>query len=537
MKKKKVFTGKKPGGIFGSFLAGCLLTAYICASCTGDFDEINTNRDSPTSATSATLAATLLGNIMRYTISDNHSVTRYFMEDYFLVKMAVYSTEISGVQYNKFDSNYFMDNFAVMGDYVSMGFGSLRNAEKMVALSSDNTYDTYKGFALFIKAYQLYYITCFYGDIPYSEAIQGETLTLTPKYDTQRDVMAQILDDLDLAYEHFSRATAPLAGDFVFGGNLENWKKVVSAFELNVLITLSKKESEAGLRVKERFAEIVSSRPLFTSNADNLALTFADEGGMYYAMNEIRGRHYLNMWLSDFFISMLKRYDDYRLFSFAKPAQPLIDEGTPADSYDAYIGIAHTLPFSEIQILSNQSRGCNINDRYINVRSGEPLARLGYAQMNFVLAEGALRGWIPGTAADYYRRGIEASMTFTMQYTPNQYANGRPITPDYIQAYLAKPSVQLNGSFEADLEKIIEQKYIASFIQYQRDTYLDYRRTGYPAFAIDPSTSLNIMPDRMQVRIKYPAGELSYNQANLTEAVQRQFNGVDDENQLMWLLK
>jgi hypothetical protein len=536
MKKTIVFAGKKPSGI-GGFLAGCILTVSICASCTDSFDEINTSRDSPTSATSATLAASMLGDMMRYNISDNHSVTRYFMEDYFLVKMAVYSTEISGVQYNKFDDNYFMDNFAVKGDYVNLGFGSLRNAEKMVALSSDKTYDTYKGFALFMKAYLLYYITCFYGDIPYSEAIQGETLTLTPKYDTQQDVMAQILDDLDLAYEHFSRATAPLTGDFVFGGNIENWKKVVSAFELNVLITLSKKESEPGLRVKERFAQIVGSRPLFASNADNLALTFADQGGMYYALNELRGRNYPNIWLSDFFISMLKRYDDYRLFSFAQPAKPLVEEGQTADSYDAYIGIDHILPFSEVQKLANEFKGSNLNDRYIYVRSGEPLARLGYAQMNFVLAEGALRGWIPGAATDYYRKGIEASMTFTMQYTPNQYANGRPITADYIQTYLASPAVQLTGSFEADLEKIMEQKYIASFVQYQRDTYLDYRRTGYPAFAIDPSTSLNIVPERMQVRLKYPANELSYNQENLMEAVRRQFNGIDDENQTMWLLK
>ncbi|MDR1103337.1 MAG: SusD/RagB family nutrient-binding outer membrane lipoprotein, partial [Tannerella sp.] len=415
MKKINLSIISRPAiaGLIGCMLAVCI----VWTSCTGNFDEINTNRDSPPTATSSTIATTMLGNIMRYNISDLHSVTRMFMEDHFLVKMAVFSQSQCGVQYNRFDGNYFMDNFGKQSDYIDLGFISLRNAQKMVDASGDQAYDTYKGFALFLKAYQLYYISCFYGDIPYSEAIQGETLTLTPKYDTQRDVMAQILDDLDLAYEHLSRATIPLGGDFVFNGSLENWRKTVSAFELNVLITLSKKESEPGLRVRERFAEIVGTRPLFASSADNLALKFADQGGMYYALNETRGNLHQYMWLSDYFVSMLKRYDDYRLFSFAQPAKALLEEENAADSYDAYAGIDHTLPFNEVETLGSEGVASNLNNRYIRDRVCEPLAKLGYAQMNFVLAEGALRGWIGGSADEYYKKGIEAGLRFTMQYT------------------------------------------------------------------------------------------------------------------------
>jgi hypothetical protein len=534
MKKIKIFAGRKTGTLVGCLFAGCLM---LYTACTGDFDKINTNRDAPTTATASTLATTMLGNIMRYNISDLHSVTSFFVDDYYLVKMMVFSQSQNSSQYNRFDDNYFMYNYGKRSDYVEVGFSSLRHADKMVGLTNEQTYDTYKAFALFMKAYQLYYISCFYGDIPYGEAIQGETLTLTPKYDTQRDVMAQILDDLDLAYEHFTKATTPLGGDFIFNGNLENWRKVVSAFELNVLMTLSKKETEAGLRLRERFAGIVASRPLFTSNADNLALTFRDQGGLYYALNDTRGNLYPFMWMSDYFISMLKRYEDERLFSFAKPAQSQLSEGLTGDSYDAYIGIDHTLPFNEIQTLDAAKKGSQLNDRYIFHRVGEPLAKLGYAQMNFVLAEAVLRGWIGGSASDYYKKGIEAGMTFTMQHTPNQYNNGRPLTADHIREHLAHPALQLTGSFEEDLEKIIEQKYIASFLQYQRDTYLDYRRTGYPRLPINPATSLNLVSDRMPMRIRYPSSELSNNREHLEEAVQRQFNGFDDENQLMWLLK
>ena len=44
------------------------------------------------------------------------------------------------------------------------------------------------------------------GDIPYSEALGGEKGNFTPRYDTQKDVIAGVLDELDEAYELFSQA-------------------------------------------------------------------------------------------------------------------------------------------------------------------------------------------------------------------------------------------------------------------------------------------------------------------------------------------
>ena len=45
--------------------------------------------------------------------------------------------------------------------------------------------------------------------------------------------------------------------------------------------------------------------------------------------------------------------------------------------------------------------------------------RLSYAEQNFILAEGAVRGWISEDASTYYKKGIEASMNFiSRQYPP-----------------------------------------------------------------------------------------------------------------------
>jgi hypothetical protein len=99
----------------------------------------------------------------------------------------------------------------------------------MVELSNDVDKDAYTGLAKFIKAYKLFYLSLEVGDIPYKEALQGEEGNLTPVYDTQKEVLLQVLEDLDSAYEHFSAAKS-FEGDPIFDGDPESWKKTVTAF-------------------------------------------------------------------------------------------------------------------------------------------------------------------------------------------------------------------------------------------------------------------------------------------------------------------
>ena len=65
------------------------------------------------------------------------------------------------------------------------------------------------------------------------------------------------------------------------------------------------------------------------------------------------------------------------------------------------------------------------------------------------------------------------------------------------------------------------------------EAFFEQRRTGIPTFDIGPGTLNNGIPKRWM----YPDRELTDNSANLTAAIQRQFNGVDDINATMWLLQ
>ncbi|MDR1980918.1 MAG: SusD/RagB family nutrient-binding outer membrane lipoprotein [Tannerellaceae bacterium] len=503
-----------------TIIALFLLVSGGCSN----FDAINTNPDNPTSSTSAMLATGQIKAMVGK--SDNKG---YFY-DMLVSKHIAWGEVMEADQYNRFGRT---------GLNVYTG---LTNCLKMVELAADIDRDAYEGVALFIKAFRLFNTSLDLGDIPYSDALKGEEGVTKPKYDTQKEVMLNILADLEAAYTHFSNATRAFDGDIIYNGNPEQWKKATTALHLKVLINLSKKESDTDLNVRQRFAQLVAGRALFASNSDNFQLVYGTKASQIHPVNVTKNRFVPYPMVTTMVIDTLKKYNDYRLFYYAQPATAKTAAGVAADDWDAYVGIDPSRPFGEIGGLFTAGELSNINTRYTQLETGEPTVRLGYAEQNFILAEACLRKWINEDPTVYYHKAIEAGMTFTADNTPNDeaYHHGRPITGDYIQTFLANPAIQLGKSestFESDLNKIITQKYLANFMHYTWDNYYDYRRTGYPGLPINPATNLNTVPDKMPMRWMYEQREYDYNRENVEEAVQRQFGGNDDVNELMWILK
>ena len=189
--------------------------------------------------------------------------------------------------------------------------------------------------------------------------------------------------------------------------------------------------------------------------------------------------------------------------------------------------------------MHGEGKDCGPNERYLTAE-GEPLMYVSYMEQNFILAEAVLRGWISGSVDEYYKKGIRASMEFIAEYTPDDaiYHHNHPITEEFISSYLEQEAIQLNGNFEHDLEMILLQKYLGSFLQHpENDCYYDNRRTGYPVLPINPESNMNTDPNKLPARWMYPQDELDYNRENLQSAIDSQYGGTDDYNKLMWILQ
>jgi hypothetical protein len=119
-----------------------------------------------------------------------------------------------------------------------------------------------------------------------------------------------------------------------------------------------------------------------------------------------------------------------------------------------------------------------------------------YAEVSFILAEAAQRGWTSGNAAALYEQGIRASME---QWGVTDQAA--------INAYLAQPAIAYQGG-TAGLRQIALQKWIALYTD-GVEGWSEWRRTCVPE-TIKPGP------------YEYSVREHSVNSENVEAAIARQ---------------
>jgi hypothetical protein len=371
----------------------------------------------------------------------------------------------------------------------------------------------------FFRAWYFLQLTNTFGDVPYTEALKGDGDISSPAYDKQEDIFIAILKELDDANTAITSSTASVQGDIVFGGKMTKWKQLINSLSLRVLMSLSLKESNTTLDIKARFANIVNHPdiyPLMTGIADNGQLTFYDlQGNRYthYNDNDLQTAYYME----ETFIDLLKGLKDPRLFTFAEKAPKY--SSLPDNDFNAYGGVKGSAPINENNDRVVAGEASKIKSRYFNNPVNEPSVALGYPELQFILAEGVIRGWIGGSAADYYNKGVTASMQF---YGISQAA---------IDAYLTLNPYPVTNS----LQTVMTQKYLSSFLSGGWQMFYEQRRTGMPIFDVSGAGVLN--NKKIPVRWMYPETELQNNQQHVNEAISRQYSSGDDINALMWLLK
>jgi len=414
------------------------------------------------------------------------------------------------------NNQYYGWQRASYGDY-----DNLRQVLQMEAEAQRVEKPVYLALAKFFRAYFIMRLTLTFGDVPYSQALLGSDKQFTPAYDTQEDIFLQVLDQLKAANSELDASAGTIQGDVIYGGNITQWKQLINTFSLRVLTSLSQKEGNTRLNVRQRFSEIVNNPaeyPLFTGNADNAQLPFydlQDNRYPYFNNNDLQTAYYME----ETFVNLLKDLQDPRLFRMADKAPQ--HAALPDDDFNAYGGVMGSATINENSTRVASGEASKIDERYYHDPVNEPSIALGYAELQFILAEGVVRGWISGNADEYYKQGIRASMECFK------------VPQAAIDAYIARPAVQLPAGQE--LTAIITQKYIASFMNSGWQAFYEQRRTGIPAFDVSGGGVLN--NGKIPKRWMYPESEFDLNGQHVTDAIGRQYPGGDDINGEMWLIK
>lgn len=516
------------------------LSILVLGSCQ-NFDELVKNKNLPTSVPPSLILTGVLAHMNDQNAWDgkqgSQSAAQFYVSTY-----DYYGT-------NNYDQAPFIqttDNF----EYV----GALQNLVQMDIESKNAgkpTLNPYSALGKFLRAYYFNLMSQKMGDIPLSEALKAEANT-APKYDSQKQVYIQILALLEEANADLAQLIAnndaSLTGDIFLSNDLTKWQKVVNSFTLRVLISLSKKEGDADLNIKQKFSNIISNStkyPLLTGLSDNLQFTFNAAYNPYPKNPTSLGRDGTRENVGSAFLDLTTSLNDPRTFIAATPAPAQLIAGKLFTDYSAYVGAPAGLSMSALGTNAQGGSYSYVNAlRYSYDYAGskaEPAIIIGYPEQCFNIAEGINRGWGGSNAGNYYTNGIIASMTFLGIVEGGSITVGNlngtkvygSVSGISIAAYLAQPSVQYQGG-ATGLTQILNQKYIAFWQNSNWEAFFNQRRTGVPTFSTGAG---NGNGNKIAVRWQYPRAEADANTANYKAALQSQYNGVDDLNGKMWILQ
>ena len=323
-----------------------------------------------------------------------------------------------------------------------------------------------------IEIYGWHVLVDIFGDIPYTEALTDD---VTPAYDDDASIYADLETRLDAAIADLSGNSRMGDYDLIYGGDASMWRKFANSLKLRMAIrTGSQSRAEAAV-----------SSGVFTSNADNFALTYQsatpNTNPLWVTLVQSGRSDYI---ATSTIVDPMKAMNDPRLdFYFEDQINGEYEGGAYGDNnnYNA---------FSHPGALQKDPTW--------------PGVIMSYSEVEFLLADAASRGWnVGGTAESHYNAGIEASIL---------YWGGDAAA---VTAYLAEADVAFATAAGTDQQKIAMQKWISLYDQ-GFEAWSTIRMYDYPNLPIAVQAQIPTPK-----RYTYPVSEYSLNEENVTAAGSR----------------
>lgn len=480
---------KRISGQVSVLLTGLLLTTAAC----NDFGDINVNPNSPSIPNTGSLltgAERTIGTLASQASPGGFNITP-----------SIYVQHFGDVTYIE-ESRYKTINFNYNGIYA----GPLVNLQEII---TQNTSESTRGsaanygananqiaIARILKAYTFQQLTDRFGDIPYSQALQGSA-NFSPAFDKQQDIYNDLFKEWKEAAAQFTTGSA-IQGDVILNGNTARWKKFANSLRLVAALRISKADPAKG---KQEFNDALTAG-VFTSNADNVVYQFLNdannENPLYNNYVTTNRKDYA---VSNTFIDYLKGVNDPRLPYMADKNNKGEYRGVPYGVFPAQ-GKAQDFSLAATSFRQQNS----------------PANILTYGQILFAQAEAAKLGWINSDAKTLYEAAVKTSM---QQWMGSNYSDAA------YAAYIAQPTVAYSDANA--IERIATQRWVHLFFQ-GMEAWSSWRRTGFPALKPSPNP-LNGGTD-IPRRLAYPVTETTLNAKNYAEVTARQ--GKDDQYTRVW---
>jgi len=478
-------------------LAHVLLPAallFALSACTKRFVEYNTNPNESSAVAPGNLLGPALYKIIATNLNRNIRINNEFMQ--------VTVTTIGTQEFHRYVFRPSETELTWRNWYLELT--NIREMYSSAAEQQQPGFRVYQGISLVLDAWVSSLLTDTYGDVPYFVSNQGRSHhNTTPYFDRQIDIYRDIFLKLERANELLNTTedieSSKAAMDPLFGSEQRKWRKFGNSLYLRLLLRTSHK---AELESVAKIQEIVSSPtgyPIMESHDDSAVLYFTGQEPYLNPYTNTRDIDFrASKGYSEFFINNLLALNDPRLPAWASEASV----GVYAGMESGYADNSTPERQSEFNLaLKTDARLGNI---------------MNHAELQFILAECALRGYTGDDPETLYKDGVRSSMAFWDKTIAD--------------SYFDNPAVGfVSTDADADkLKKIHLQKYFSLlFTDFQQ--WFEYRRTGLLDLYIGTGVKNG---GRMPVRLNYPVITQSLNKQHYDEAVQRM--GGDGVNERMW---
>ena len=469
-----------------------VFAALAAITACGDLTSINQNPNGPLDVPPPSILANVLQNVVGGVNGVNSLNVR---------GGGLWSQYYAEIQYR--DEDKYIVRSGTSGGW---GFYStvLEDVQRIIVKGQAANTPNWSAVGRILKSYTFSVMTDAMGDLPYSQALRGDTV-LAPAYDTQQQIYNALFTDLTQANSEIDLSPTAFGfpnGDIMYGGKMAKWQKFANSLRLRLAIHLSNVDPTKA--ASEASAAVTAG--VFTSNLDNASLMYlATSPNRNPIYNDARGRDDYGM--SKTYVDSLKSWNDPRLPLFA---QLNADTDTAEITYQGFPNGLNDGEGTDLLFISR------IGAFWREIPNA-PMDLLTYSEVLFLEAEAAQRGWIPGTAATLYNGAIRASM--------EHYG----IPDSAITAYLADSRVTYVPD-TTGLKQIAYQKWVSMFMQ-GAESWTEVRRTGVPGLIPGCRALMRHIPERLP----YDDNEAVLNGANLAAAVSAQgFSAGNDIAKPLW---
>ncbi len=483
----------------GAVLAGLVL---VLGACDQGLTEVNVNPNTPTDVSAEyILPSTLESGVSGICCS------RGMLDDW---AQQTAQIQYAGATFGEVQPS------SMDGTWTGFYGTDLRDAQAVIDKGAEGGKANIQGVGMIWKAWLFSQVTDLFGDVPYSEALQGADNT-TPTYDAQSDIYAGMLQNLTDAQAMLGVSGGGDfgGGDVLYGNDFAKWKKFANSLRMRLAMRMSEVDPATA---KAQFVAAYQAGP-FTSNADNAE--FSWPGDPYgnpnwencLCGNGVRDDNSVSATLID----SLKSMGDPRLEFYAEPTT---DPNAPSEYFGEVNG-----DYTPDHPLGWYSR---IGNYWRADGQFTPSVIIDYSEVLFLEAEAAWRGWISGDPATLYNQAVRAA--FEM-YISTGYATA-PTQAD-LDAYMQNPRVVYQGG-DAGFAQIQLQKWI-SLYQVGMEAWSNWRRVRIPDLKPGPDLAGGLAGiTTIPVRVPYPALEQSLNHDNLMAAVSHQGGGLGLVTPMWW---